>query len=309
MKQPSCYFAAIIATFAVACGGNVDFWVPSDAAVTDTNVSDVRQDTDFDAGDALSDIAFDTIPDGPDDSQIVDVFLDGGGMDVDHDVEVGPDTPLEGGSELCPNAGSEMAYRNVSGHAYCIDKTEVTTRQYGRWLSRSPSVDTQVQSCSWNKSFAPTCSFTPDTKPRLPVACVDWCDATAFCASRGKRLCQRVKLGENFVDEFIDACKNGTPEGTLDCKGSGEALTSAVAVGSKPKCTNANGVVDLLGNVEEWTDRCTGAGPARKCEVSGGSYLTHSDDYHCSSIKAPLSIRTSRAQTGFRCCADPLPTP
>jgi Sulfatase-modifying factor enzyme 1 len=65
-------------------------------------------------------------------------------------------------------------------------------------LRRTRASDPAVV-CAWNTSFQPESSgsdclnvwliFDLVNAPANPVACVDWCDAFAYCRSIGKRLC------------------------------------------------------------------------------------------------------------------------
>src|SRR5436190_6931316 len=107
----------------------------------------------------------------------------------------------------CPIAGAPMTEVAIPMGApgypgtYCIDRTEVTAKQYADFLATNPSTVFQPNYCTWNNTFAPQASagtsncenlllaYDPANHPLNPVACVDWCDAYAYCKSVGKRLC------------------------------------------------------------------------------------------------------------------------
>src|SRR5262249_40663852 len=107
-----------------------------------------------------------------------------------------------------------------------------------------------------------------------PVHAVDWCDAFAYCAWAGKRLCGRIAGGS--VDptfgtdlasesEWYNACSRGGqhayPYGdTYDpraCNGLeyGAGTGPQLPVGSLSSCTGGfAGLFDMSGNVSEWED-------------------------------------------------------
>src|SRR5262245_12465852 len=102
---------------------------------------------------------------------------------------------------------------------FCIDSTEVTNAQYERFYDAVENGTTpdQPAPCSWNDSFAPNATGVNETGDH-PVRGVDWCDAYAFCAWAGKRLCGSPAGGAATYDspanedesEWFAACsENG----------------------------------------------------------------------------------------------------
>jgi formylglycine-generating enzyme required for sulfatase activity len=106
---------------------------------------------------------------------------------------------------------------------YKIDATEVTHGQYAAWLATNPALPSSTDAnCGWNTSYAPpsTCKSASSCQTdcgHLPQECVDWCDAFAYCAGVGKRLCGAVSGGSNSFSAFKDpslsqwhrACSSG----------------------------------------------------------------------------------------------------
>lgn len=237
--------------------------------------------------------------------------------------DVGPST---GG---CPDTGGPMI-RVPEG--YCIDRTEVTRGYYFAWLATDPSTAGQPGACAANEDFTPTCltegGWGLDRYLDNPVSCVDWCDARAFCAAHGKRLCGRVGGGENPVDAWADAaesewygaCSSGGENDYVYgddyvhnlCRESpdiGTASWGSVAVASLRGCQSPHpdyaGVYDLGGNLAEWEASCDGTALEDGCRVRGGAYTHESIGLRCD---AGRTLRWPRggsgADIGFRCCAD-----
>jgi formylglycine-generating enzyme required for sulfatase activity len=164
----------------------------------------------------------------------------------------------------------------------------------------------------------------------LPVGGIDWCDAWAYCAFRGKRLCGKVGGGAlelagkssmqvNQEGEFSRACSaNNTkvyPYGAShqqgacrDSKSKEEELKEPAPVGSMPACEGGYpGLFDMSGNVQEWINACDAenADPAKTaCHVAGGSWNYLGNATFCAFSQAnPREVQA--AQNGVRCCWDP----
>ena len=89
--------------------------------------------------------------------------------------------------------------------SYCIDQTEVTNGQYIAFLEAKVDAGPdagQPAVCSWNGSFVPSDLWpSPQGAGTYPVRHVDWCDAYAFCAWAGKRLCGQMGGGASAPTE------------------------------------------------------------------------------------------------------------
>ena len=199
----------------------------------------------------------------------------------------------------------------ANGVKFCIDRTEVTQSQYAQFLQAVQSKPgAEHTDCAQNGTYTPltqpssyepaTCIegvvWTPEKTPDRPVVCVDWCDAFAYCAWAGKRLCGRIGGGRNGItgkpndpiepgndaskSQWYAACTQGGtttyPYGDtydpLACEGydSGGSMTDAGKVsptwetkkdvGARAGCRGNgapySGIRDLSGSIAEFTDEC-----------------------------------------------------
>lgn len=238
-------------------------------------------------------------------------------------------SPACGALERCTYVGASTGcvanLVTVTG-GYAIDATEVTRGQYEAWLNGSPSTSGQPLYCSWNTSFTPSCDWPPGAKGQYPVDCVDWCDAYAYCAAVGKRLCGKIGGGANAYSDFADATRdqwyNACSSGGQDvypygdtynaqaCNGEDKGVGAAEAVGSLSTCQSLvsgyTGVYDLSGNMHEWEDSCSGSsGSTDLCRLRGGAFTYQYDStLRCDYDSIGGHKRDDHsAYIGFRCCA------
>jgi hypothetical protein len=217
--------------------------------------------------------------------------------------------------------------------SYCVDQLEVTQLSYFEFLQdQGGEISGQSADCAWNLTFIPALSgegcsastFTAAATPQLPVVCVDWCDARAYCEWEGKRLCGAIAGGGNgwglpaAETEWFNVCSAGQelayPYGSsyevATCNDVAYGTNSTLPPGTAEDCHGSEApfdeLYDLSGNVSEWVHNCGEValpGPTLHCVRRGGDYTSQADDSACA--EAPTAApATADATTGIRCCAD-----
>ena len=216
-------------------------------------------------------------------------------------------------------AGSRCVTRTVPlPSGFGIDATEVTRGQYAAWLATSPTTTGQQTSCILNNSFVPdaTCMAKASVCQGAactthPQPCIDMCDAAAYCAALGRRLCADA--------DWTDACSaNGAytrpPGGGVGaalavCNDYTAGASTTVPAASKQGCqlpadSGFAGVFDMIGNLEEWADNClnnSDSGFADICKPRGLPYGQGAAAPICS--QSTYAERGAFRDTlGFRCC-------
>jgi formylglycine-generating enzyme required for sulfatase activity len=204
--------------------------------------------------------------------------------------------PTDGGTftfQIDRTGAGKLATTGTLTHPFAIDKLEVTVGQYRYWLEHGHALPADGASLdqggpyatamtwhdAWNISVAPpigTCGNGPADygppstlerpgSPELPVTCVTWFDAAAFCASQGKRLVTELEWmfavtsrGKNFYFPWTNL-PTATP---LDCQHQifdigGDASTPGgncnfLTAGPALQGGTEQGVLDMSGRVFEW---------------------------------------------------------
>jgi formylglycine-generating enzyme required for sulfatase activity/predicted Ser/Thr protein kinase len=156
---------------------------------------------------------------------------------------------------------------------FAIDKTEVTVADYARWLASLPEDDRETWTpTGWVGGRPP-----PDAE-RLPVTNVTWDLADRYAAAQGKRLptveemeyaaTERVRSGAGRGSRA--AFDAGKWRGKPNAQGP-EGANGALPVDRTDAYEAPTGVLDLLGNVAEWTLSTSDRDPWQVFAV-GGSF-------------------------------------
>lgn len=314
-----------VAVDCVSCGDDsavddaTDTFVEQDSSVDDTTSDDVSTvDSAIDSS-AIDSSAIDS---GTKDSSPVDTGTKDSAT-VDVAIDTGPVT--------CATTPTKV----VSLGTWSIDPTEVTNAQYAAFLTaKGASTTGQPAYCAWNTSFAPAAGWPAATaKCDFPVVQIDWCDAYAYCAWAGKRLCGNPSGGATPFDganpvtaatsQWYAACSVGGigkyPYGDVWSAGvcvdnaydgmGGMPTASDVTtrVGSAASCHGVAGayasIFDMVGNVREWEDDCDGTKDGGdNCRARGGAFSDASDKATCLATNA-VHRNTVADNLGFRCCS------
>lgn len=182
---------------------------------------------------------------------------------------------------------SEMPRREESLPAFSIDRTEVMLADYRACVAAG--------GCS-PPGAAEGCHPATEQNGRLPVNCVDWGQANAYCAWRGARLptewewekAARGTDGRKYPwGNQAAACTVANLDGCED---------GVEAVGSRLAGASPYGALDMAGNLFEWTEDRLGEGHS----IRGGAWTVGA-----SFLRASARIQNaSHKQTpslGFRC--------
>jgi formylglycine-generating enzyme required for sulfatase activity len=196
-----------------------------------------------------------------------------------------------GGNDLTkppPHAGCPKDMARVPGKggtgggAFCLDRTEVTVSAYADCIGKAQ--------CT---AAAPGRECNADTplNQMQPINCVDWSQANDFCHAMGKRL--------PLEDEWETAANAQDPGGSVCWSGS-RPLGGTCAVDRPGAQSSQQGIVDLNGNVAEWT----GSGTSEARVIRGGFWSANDP-----AVLRSDSRRTARATdrsnaVGFRCARD-----
>lgn len=210
------------------------------------------------------------------------------------------------------------------GGTYCVDATEVTNDDYAKFLATKPDAKSQPMHCAWNADLSPMgWSGVPSGKEKLPVVNVNWCDAAAYCAYAGKRLCGDTSGGHAKFDtssadpdgdQWYRACSNAgqnvfpydaSAYGDHTCNGSDYGAGAPIDVAKDATCNGGFcGLFDMAGNVAEWIDACEGyTAQSESCFAVGGSFSDGGMNVSCLAL-ATGTRDVVAPNLGFRCCLD-----
>ena len=195
----------------------------------------------------------------------------------------------------------EIALRSSNGmlkvKRFCLDKTEVTVNSYTKCV--------RMHRCTAPDNYDRVCNFGIAGRTNHPINCVTHKQAESYCLFRGARLPTYVELqwaSRSPLTKF--PWGNEAPRGRV-CWDGGEAdQMTTCPVGSFPDGASPDGVLDLRGNVQEWTDDTWSDGGF--LAVGGDSFCNNEE---CISKYAGFPAEEGRLDVGvgFRCAANASP--
>jgi serine/threonine protein kinase len=215
--------------------------------------------------------------------------------------------PVPGGTFMMgtdtDGATFETPRHRVEVAPFWLAETETTNADYAMYLRRHRSVPRPTE---WKTRDA-----FPPGEATLPVVGVDWESASAYCAwaypDGGRLATEEEWEWAARGSESREFVWGGEPDDDAANYGP-SARDSLAPVGSYPKSTSRDGIVDLAGNAYEWTaSELTyyngddiGAKRGRRV-IRGGSFKTASGDalrtwYRNFDVPAKTSD-----EIGFRC--------
>lgn len=234
----------------------------------------------------------------------------------------------------CPEnlPGPHLAFIPHPQFPFCMDTTEVSQSQYAQFLADPQDKGLfQHSRCSKNTNFQPfqgshldECDgkesyiYDPKSRGNLPIACIDWCDAAAYCTWAGKRLCGAVGGGGLDHNEAVltgqwgYVCSQGSQTNysygntfSPNLCADGNTMKNTVEVSGKPECAGAQApfseIRNLTGNVAEFEDACENY---PFCRVRGLSNDTFAEEAtRCDSF-TDRNLEAYFPNIGFRCCYD-----
>lgn len=189
--------------------------------------------------------------------------------------------------------------------AFSIDRTEVTVAAYRACVDAGACREADG---------GEGCNASLVEREAHPINCVDWEQARAYCTWRGARLpseweWERAARGTDgrkypWGNEPVDCRRAVIDEGSGSACGRGD---TTFEVGSKPEGASPDGVLDLIGNVWEWTASIHDGNSSPV--VRGGAYYVDA-----LLARASFQLRFSPVGSGpfvgFRCAKsfdEPIP--
>ena len=204
--------------------------------------------------------------------RVVDVESSGGRFDW---VEVPP------GDYVIGRDAEDSRQRVVDVDAFELTRTPVTNAQYGRFVAETGAA-------------APPHWPAPADHP---VALVDWAEASAFCAWAGGRLPTEAEWEKAARGTDGRAYPWGDEEDESRAAVGRGLKGSTSAVGSHPTGASPYGLLDMAGNVWEWTS--TEYPPGERV-LRGGSFASPALAWARCTMRSHSRPVRRQAHIGFR---------
>jgi len=191
-----------------------------------------------------------------------------------------------------------------------LDAPPYDNLRCGEWAKPSKCKVAKVHKrfCVDREEYAEP-SPTSDTGDALPMVRKSWIEAKAICEQGGKRLCKEAEWELACEGPDMSPYPYGfTRDSTIcnfdrtDLGGPEEKLIDHSAKLSEfPNCKSPYGVHDMVGNVDEWSEREGQASPYRGA-LRGGWWLPGRN--RCRAATREHTEDYGGKQVGFRCCKD-----
>lgn len=197
---------------------------------------------------------------------------------------------------------AETPTRRERVGGFWMSRTEVTVAQYARCVARGRC-----------RAPAYEAGATRFQRPSYPVTLVTFDDAKRYCAFRGGRLPTEAEFeraargaarrvypwGRTFHARVANHGRLG-----VDATDASDGYSELAPVGSFPDGATPEGVLDLAGNVAEWTSDpyspIYGGPPTAERAVRGGHYESAAP-FLRTAARASRPPETREPTLGFRC--------
>jgi eukaryotic-like serine/threonine-protein kinase len=239
----------------------------------------------------------------------------------------------------------EKPPHEVTVSTFCIDRTEVTTKAYLACVDKV-ECERPMDNVRWRgvskeqqKRFSPLCNGQKPDHRDHPINCVSWAMASNYCKKRDRRLPteaewefaargssqRKYPWGDEAPSaKYLNACGKECKEwgDTHDYERKimyeeADQFASTAPVGSFPAGASVHGVLDLAGNVWEWTADWYGPyapdpvkdpkGPQEGTQrtMRGGDFFGAEPNWARPAYRWKDEPDNYNHAIGFRCAADP----
>lgn len=222
--------------------------------------------------------------------------------------------------------------------SFCIEKTEVTVAAYTACVKAKACAPAARVDSAGVKELHSTCNGDREDRKDHPANCMSGTNAEAYCKWAGRRLPTEEEW--EFAARGVEGRRypwGDAPPGPdrlnmcgLECHGffktrygvvfkttpevkTEDPFVFTAPVGSFPKGATPDGVLDLAGNVVEWTSSpyCPFDEPHCKTDKrveKGAGWLHHELREARASFRDSAKLSSTFANDGFRCASNP-PSP
>jgi formylglycine-generating enzyme required for sulfatase activity len=233
-------------------------------------------------------------------------------------VTIPPGPFIMGSDERDGIVGIDVGVDEVPRHqvdlpAFEIDRLEVTNKEYEKFVRstghRVPSEPRFPSYYQWKNGQAPR------DQENYPVSYVDYEDAAAFCAWRGKRLPTEAEWEKAARGTDGRKWPWGNKFDSKKCNTDDSHLNWTVPAGSFPEGASPYGVMDMCGNISEWTSSWYKPYPGNDLKrsafgetfkvVRGGAWSLPAHPFSRTSNRSYAVKPDKRHRSiGFRCARD-----
>ena len=185
----------------------------------------------------------------------------------------------------------------------------MTVSEYGKCVTRGECSDYQLNGYEWiGQAYRESnyCNWGNPVRGTHPLNCVDWSQASAYCAWIGGRLPTESEWeyaakssGKPIIYPWGNTKPDCSRAVTKDEGGSGCGKDRTWAVCEKRAGNTQRGLCDMAGNVWEWTSSRYSSGQSNRV-LRGGSFNPNEGSLR-SSDRYGLMPKYRSYLGGFRC--------